>query len=452
MKAGTAVLVFIVLCGDAAAASGQYAVEGLAIGTQLNFDSASYRQYKCSRSDQFGGLTWCQKTRSTKDRQGSYRAAYSLLHAGDGNIVYVNRSQEPSFLNSNEADKEIQGYSRRMGESPQIITIPHRSGFPDGLIAIWGKVTLVQLDQETVKILSEGKRPKKGLLIDFLGNFVRSAKEGLPIYRIDGGPGFVWAASFGQRGHGTLRLAAVDASGFLSTPPPAEPQPKSQPTVDRTEAESNQLELRQTIEKLQSELATANTAIAELENPKAAAEAAQIEAAKARLDAGTAGSEIEPARVTEKARPDTRLAELEAERAAAYGKNKQLENALYASIGGLLVVLIASTIGFFMKQQKARKTATDPIGVSAQSQTSNAEIEPYALSPALAIVEDAFGRELEEQVAAINGTKEGADGQEIGILEREAGNVAPGRARLSTRLLPTGSPATANTIDPTELA
>jgi len=92
--------------------------------------------------------------------------------------------------------------------------MPHRSGLPDGLITIWGKITLAQLDQETVKGLSEGKNPKKGLLIDFLGNFVRSAKEGLPIYRIENGPGFVWRASFDLNGRASFRFAAVDASEF----------------------------------------------------------------------------------------------------------------------------------------------------------------------------------------------------------------------------------------------
>jgi hypothetical protein len=86
----------------------------------------------------------------------------------------------------------------------------------DGVIAIWGKITLERLDQESVKLLADGKSPKKGLLIDFIGNFVRSAKEGLPIYRIDGGPGFIWGASFDRKGRGTLRMAAVDASGFAS--------------------------------------------------------------------------------------------------------------------------------------------------------------------------------------------------------------------------------------------
>src|SRR5260370_24247162 len=85
-KVRIAVLAFIILCGGAIAASAQYAVDGLAIETQLNFDSASYREYKCSPSDQFVGLTWCQKTRSGRERRGPYTVAYSLLHSGDVSI------------------------------------------------------------------------------------------------------------------------------------------------------------------------------------------------------------------------------------------------------------------------------------------------------------------------------------------------------------------------------
>jgi hypothetical protein len=407
MKVGIAVLAFSLLCGDAIAAPTQYAVDGLAIGTHLNFDSASYREFKCSRSNQFDGLTWCQKTRSDRERRGSYTAAYSLLHSREGNVVYVNRSQEPSFFNSNEAEDDIQRYSRKIGESPRIMKMPHRSGLPDALIAIWGQITLEQLDQESVKLLSDKKGPKRGLLIDFLGNFVRSAKDGLPIYRIDGGPGFVWAASFDQKGRGTLRLAGVDASGFVSPPSP-ETQAKSEPSGDRNEAESDRVELRRTIEKLQTELAAATTTIADLERAKAAAEAAHIEVAKARLDAETARSEIEQARVTEKAKVEKTIARLEADRAAAYAKNNRWENALHGSIGGMLVVLTASTVGFFMKRQKA--SGTSPIGVSAQCQNREAEIESYVLSPEIAIAEDAFGRELQEQVAAINATQDETDG------------------------------------------
>ena len=50
----TTFLAYVVLCGNAVAAT-EYAVDGLAVGTQLNFGTASYREYKCSPSDQFEG-------------------------------------------------------------------------------------------------------------------------------------------------------------------------------------------------------------------------------------------------------------------------------------------------------------------------------------------------------------------------------------------------------------
>jgi hypothetical protein len=288
MRTGIVVLAYIVLYGNAAAT--EYAVDGLAVGTQLNFSSASYREYKCSPSDQFDALIWCQKTRTDKERRGSYIAAYSLLHSQDGNISYINRSQEPAFLNPKEAELNIQRYSRKIGESPRIMKMPHRSGLPDGLIAVWGKITLEPLDQQSIKILADGKNPKKGFLIDYLRNFARSAKEGLPIYRIDGGPGLIWAASFDQKGRGTLRLAAVEVSGLSpppapvgvqtaapthqEQPPPApvgvqtaapthQEQPPPAPVGVQTAAPTHQeqlpSELNQTIEKLQADLAISIT-------------------------------------------------------------------------------------------------------------------------------------------------------------------------------------------------
>jgi hypothetical protein len=52
------------------------------------------------------------------------------------------------------------------------------------------------------------------LLIDFISNFARSAKDGLPIYRIGGGPGLLFVASFDQKNRGTVRSAALDASAL----------------------------------------------------------------------------------------------------------------------------------------------------------------------------------------------------------------------------------------------
>src|SRR6266481_9278502 len=127
MRTGIVVLAQLVLCGSALAAT-EYAVDGLAVGTQLNLGSTSYREYKCNPSDQFVGLIWCQKTRTEKERRGSYIAAYSLLHSKNGNLSYINRSQEPAFFNPSEAELNIEQYSRKFGESARIMKMPHRSG------------------------------------------------------------------------------------------------------------------------------------------------------------------------------------------------------------------------------------------------------------------------------------------------------------------------------------
>ena len=290
--------------------------------------------------------------------------------------------------------------------------LSHRSGLPDGLIAVWGKITLEPLDQESVKILADGKGPGKGLLIDYLRNFARSAKEGLPIYRIDGGPGFIWAASFDQKGRGTLRLAAVELSGFS---PPSNPAPVVVQTTAPTHQEELPFELNQTIENLQADLAISINKIVELEKAKADAERAAKQAEQAKLNAENAKQEVERVRMAEKMTSDALVAQLQADKVAAGGKSARWENALYGSIGGLIVVLTACAIGSYMNRYKASvskqpasELGTKPIEASPHCQESDAELEPSALLPGIAVFQAAFERELVEKVATINATRDEA--------------------------------------------
>jgi ribosomal protein L9 len=427
MGAGIVVFAYVVLYGNAIAAPTEYAVDGLAVGTQLNFGSASYREYKCSPSDQFDGLTWCQKTRSDKERRRSYIAAYSLLHSRDGNVLYINRTQEAAFFNPKEVEVNIQRYSRKIGESPRIMKMPHRGSLPDGLIAVWGKITLEPLDQESIKTLADGKNPRKGFLIDYLRDFTRSAKQGLPIYRIDGGPGFIWAASFDQKERGTLRLAAVELSGFspssdpapvvvettAQTPPsdpapvvvettaqtpPSDPAPIVVEATVQTDQEQLPSELSQTVENLRADLAISINKIAELEKAKAEAERAAEQAEQAKLAAENAKQEVERARIAERMTSNALVAQVRADKVAAGAKSGRWENALYGSIGGLIVVLTALAIGFLMNRHKASvwkqpvwKLGTKPIETSPHCQKSEAALEPSALSPEIAIATNAAG-------------------------------------------------------------
>jgi hypothetical protein len=199
-----------------------YAVDGITLGSKLKLDGAMYREYKCSPSEQFSGFTWCQKSRRDSDKHGGFDVIYSILHAKDGTVVYVNRYQHPAFFDANAPDRDIQNYTRKFGgASPQIAKMPRRSGGADGVLATWGDVELVPLDGDSMKVVAEGKSPRKGLLIDFIGNFPGSAQEGLPVYRITGGAGFVWAGTFDQKGRGGLRFAAVNASALQRPAAPA---------------------------------------------------------------------------------------------------------------------------------------------------------------------------------------------------------------------------------------
>ena len=317
--------------------------------------------------------------------------------------------------------------------------MPHRGGLPDGLIAVWGKITLEPLEQESIKILADGKGPRKGLLIDFLGNFARSAKEGLPIYHIDGGPGFIWAASFDQKERGTLRQTAVELSGFsppsdpapvvvqatVQTPPsdpapvvvqataqtppsdpapvvvqataqtpPSDPAPVVVQATAPTDQEQLPSELNQTVENLQADLAISVNKIAELEKAKAQAERAVKQAEQAKLNAENAKQQVERARIAEKMTSDALVAQLRADKVAAGAKSARWENALYGSVGGLIVVLTACAIGFRMNRQKASvsKQQVRELG------TKSIEASPPHI----------FETALEEEVATINATRDEA--------------------------------------------
>jgi len=446
---------------DHAVAATAYAVDGLAVATQLNFNSASYRDYKCNRSDQFEGLVWCQKTRAEKGR-GSRTTTYSLLHSKDGKISYINRSQESASFNPSESELAIERYSRELGESARLLKAPHRSGVANGIIAVWGQITLEPLDQGSIKLLADGKNPRKGLLIDYLRDFTRSAKEGLPVYRIVGGPGLIWAASFDQKGRATLRLAAVDVSGFTppadSTPvgpiaaPAHQEEAPSAAAVAATAAPAQQAELPPAAPVVaaaapaqQAELPPAAPVVA------TAAPADQEQVAPAATVVATAGSAqqeelpSELNRRIEKLQADlaisaTRVAELESAKSVAERALDKAEQAKLAAQDAKEQVEQARTAekaasNALIAQLRAEKAAAGPKasrweivlygavggvlfflitsaigflikrGSVSKTQTKPVEVQASAGPAGIAISEAAFERDLEQQVAAINAAK-----------------------------------------------
>ena len=354
-----------------------YSVDGLALGARVQSSNSGYREYKCSPSDQFDGFMWCQKARQQKERRGNYSVTYSLLHSRDGKIVYVNRFQAPAFFGPNEAEGDIQRYSRKLGESARITRMPHRSGVPDGVLAAWGNVKLEPLDSASIAVLGKGGSPKKGYIVDFIGDFARSAKEGLPIYRVNGGAGFLWVASFDQKGRGTLRFAAVDASAF-------NPEPLPTPQADNP---PNSAAQRATPEAAP---AAANTAGAEVSRQQAAevsnqqaevavkpnttTEVARGSSSPAERDQQVAQTEIERLNA-ERAELGATIRRLEADKAAAEAKAHTIETTAYGVV--FVLLLVATGIGVFVFAMRQKQgPAGDHSSVTLETK------EPSAAKPA----------------------------------------------------------------------
>jgi len=310
-------------------------VAGLSLGSRVQFDSSDYREYKCSPSEQFDGFTWCQKTRQER---GFANVTYSILHSQDGTAVYVNRFQEPAFFGRNEAEDAIQQHSTELGEKAQIKKLPGQRGIPEGILATWGKVVLEPLDNDSIKTLAEGRSPKKGYLVDFVGNFARSAKEGLPIYRISGGAGFLWVASFDPIGRGILRFAAVDPSASLPSSLPSDAGVTGldvQPAGVESARTNPDVFARQAAEKA-----------------KADVEVARNEADTAKRDTQAAKAEIERLSA-ETAKLNAALERLEKERAAVEGKAQIMEFVAYGATIILIALLAIVSSILFVNRRRA---------------------------------------------------------------------------------------------------
>ena len=389
-----------------------YAVEELGLGDKLDSDTLTHRAYHCSPSEQFTGFTWCTNRAS----RGRGYTAYSILHSADDKIVYANKTSEPAFSSSAEAKEELQRIAQKVGTQPKIIDMPHRLGLPDGMIAVWGNVVLTPVDADNIKKLADGRSPKLGFMVDFVADFERSAKKGLPIYKIGGGPGLVLAVSYGKPDRGTLRLIAVDASKFASPatdqpqaavaaqPSPnqdqaavaAQPsptpgrtatvaQPPLQPTSTPNESQTNIADFKHSISVLKADLASATTKIAKLETQNGETERQLKQEAQARLRAEAAKYQIEQTMLESEARY----------RSSTTGLWTVLASIIF---GGLLAVS-AIRSPTLRSQWNKLKAASKLSKLALLAERLQKKILRKADLP-----KELFGRELDKHVAEINVT------------------------------------------------
>jgi uncharacterized protein len=227
---------------SASIAESPYVVDGLRLGGHVAIGNPSYLEYGCNPSEQFVGFTWCQRRRPENSPRGPYISTNTILHSADGTALYVNRFLEPAFFAGNEAMDDVRRLTTKFGQ-PRYVTPPFVAGAPRTLMASWGEVVLEPLDRARLADLAAGREVRAGVLIDHIGNYQRSAAMGLPVYRLTGGAGYVWAASWDQRGRGTLRFLTIDPSRLASTVPEhpdvastTSSQPQNEPSLAPNES------------------------------------------------------------------------------------------------------------------------------------------------------------------------------------------------------------------------
>jgi hypothetical protein len=203
-----------------------FAVDGLAVGAAVHPESPTYKAYRCHPSDQFSGFSWCAIKHPLRGKFGAYDSSVTILHSDANTAVFILQDIIPAYFAPGDAEREIQRLSQTFGQAARIYNGDPRPDAPHSIIATWGDVTLAPLDQPTLDALSRGETINAGLVIDFLADSRKSAREGLPVFHIGGGSGYIWAAMFDDGGKGRLRITAVNPSLL-----PERPEEQTPPTA-----------------------------------------------------------------------------------------------------------------------------------------------------------------------------------------------------------------------------
>ena len=203
-------------------------------------------------------------------------------------------------------------------------------------------------------------------------------KKGLPIYRVTGGAGFVWVASFDQKGRGTLRLTAIDPSPVHFNPLQNEP-PTSNDQTTRTNPE--------TALPATGPAQTANPDTDVARQPENAPELSQPDAriTPPETASGTQATDNQIERPSaESAKLNAVVRQLESEKAAAEGKARRMEHVAYG-LGVIALLAIVSSIFFAFRRRavavEPQRTApeTKPYDVTGHSPV--VEIQPTSDAP-----------------------------------------------------------------------
>jgi hypothetical protein len=206
-----------------------FVIDGVALGGRFHAE----RDFRCRPVE--GVLVRCQRKRQDSTGRGSFSATDLVLHR-DGVPLYFSREITPAYFSASDIASEIKRLSTRFGERARVLRLPPREGLPSALMALWGKIDLELIEQG--EALTAATAARQATVIDYLGDARRSAELGLPVFRLGGGAGFLWAASHDESGRGLLRFLTLDASQLAAaaSPPSTSPPSVAPPSVSPSSA------------------------------------------------------------------------------------------------------------------------------------------------------------------------------------------------------------------------
>jgi hypothetical protein len=342
-----------------------YVVDGLSLGDQVAVGSDAYRRYHCGPSDRFSGFTWCHKEETKRDGRHEVLLANSILHREDGKAWYVNRYIEPAFFKPNDVQDEIKRLSAKFAQPATEYRMPPRQGLPNAIIAVWGKLQLEPLDTNDVATVATGGATK-GLLVSYLGDVQRSAKVGVPVYRLKGGPGYVWAATFNSNGRGVLRFLTADPSQIYDSLVVTNPDPLPRPPVEPATAPSSAP--IPPADRQQSQPPTVSSVDKQREQSEAEAKGAEAKGAEAK----------EPEAKEVQVEAAAQRAQADAVTAAARQTEAERSTRNFALVAiGIIVLLLGSAVAYFLVGSAKRR----PVDKTAAESASDGQIALPAVIP-----------------------------------------------------------------------
>jgi hypothetical protein len=185
----------------------RYLVDGLPLGGHVKSENLAHQEYQCTPSDKFSGFIWCHEEHTTPDNR--VMRSHSILQSQDGTAHYLYSYFQPAFFDPNDIQNEIDRMSSEFGQQARIIRMSQREGLPSAVMAIWGAIQLEPLKPDEISVVASGGSPP-GILVGSIGDEERSARAGVPVYRLAGGAGFLWVATYDQNGRGVLQYLAIE--------------------------------------------------------------------------------------------------------------------------------------------------------------------------------------------------------------------------------------------------